>query len=430
MASELLEETGATAERAAFLQRIAELEAHNRLLTEAAIERERRLQDLEAALKAARIELATIGPDNARHKAERDFLAGEMANLEAHNRQLTEAAVAGERRLQDLEAELKAARIELATIGPDNTRHKAERDVLAGEKAKLDAHNRQLAEAADARERRLQDLEDELNTARIELATIGPDHARHQAERNVLAGEMAELKAHNRLLTEAALTRERRLQVLEEELSKAQALQREKSPDPLLIMRRQLGYLIGRLITAKQSPVDVVYVGHDVARHAPPPPPAARVIQIVGAGEEGDFGIKVPAPGNGATTLVIYAMIDVLFRWTRLDEDLERYLDAWRHVGIALIVPGFQVVEFATHSYLLSILASSFPARKFTTTLEVFEAPQPLRPVPKGPLLQLLQLARHEAWPMLKRNWFVVSGGGGEPPARFSALVISVKPRR
>jgi hypothetical protein len=335
MVAGVAEEIGVNAERAAYLRRIADLESHNRLLTEAAVERERRLQAVEAELKAVRIEIATIRPDNVRHKAERDALAGETAGLKAHNRLLTDTAVERERRLKVLEAELRKAR--------------------------------------------------------------------------------AEIKANDRPLRPLWT-----------------ALQPEPQPDPLFVVRRQLGHVVDRVIGAKQRPVDVVYIGGDIAKHAPPPLPAARVIQLIDptdlvAGR--DFYIRIPVPGNRASTLVIYALVDFFSRWARLEDDLERYFDAWQHVGIVLVVPGFEVVEFATHSYLLSILASAFPARKFTARLEAFEAPQPLRQVPKRPVLQRLQLATDAAWRMAKRNWLLVFGGGSKPPARFSALVISIKPR-
>ena len=291
----------------------------------------------------------------------------------------------------------------------------AERSAFLQRVAELEAHNRLLTEAAIERERRLQELGCELTEARIEIATIGPENARLGAERDFLASRMAELKAHNRMVRPIRT-----------------ALQREEHPDPLLIIRRQLGYVIRRLIIAKHNPIDVVYIGGNIAQHSPPPPPGARVLYVVDpseAGEGCDSNVGIPDPEREGSTLVIYATIDFLSRWTRLEEDLDRCLDTRRgQIIIVLIVPGFRPLEFATHSYLLSILASSFPTWKFMTRLEVYDTPELPGPVAKRPLLQSMRLLTGDVWRMLKRNWLLISGGGNEPPARFSALVISVEP--
>jgi len=199
--------------------RVAELEAHNRVLTEAATERAQRVQDLEHALADARSQIAAIDPEHARLHGEHAWLAARVAELEPHNRLLTEAATQRARQAQDLERVLTETRIELATVAPENARLRAEREFLGGRMAELEAHNRLLTEAATERARQPQDLERLLTEARIQIATLAPENSRLQAEREFLGGRMAELEAHNRLLTETAIERAQHLQGTERVLT-------------------------------------------------------------------------------------------------------------------------------------------------------------------------------------------------------------------
>src|SRR6516164_7558151 len=108
------------AEHAFYADRVAELEQHNRLLVDSATqmalklqEREReltesstqralKLQERERELTRARIDIATLSSENERLRAEQAFYAKRAAELEEHNRLLSENATAAERQLQEM----------------------------------------------------------------------------------------------------------------------------------------------------------------------------------------------------------------------------------------------------------------------------------------------------------------------------------------
>jgi hypothetical protein len=94
--------------------------------------------------------------------------------LEEYNRRLVESATQGELKLQEKERELTL-----------------------------------LVESATQRELKLQE---ELTRARIEIATLSPENERLRAEHAFYAKRVAELEQHNRLLTETATTAVGKLQ--------------------------------------------------------------------------------------------------------------------------------------------------------------------------------------------------------------------------
>jgi hypothetical protein len=210
-------------------------------------------------------------------------------------------------------------------------------------------------------------------------------------------------------------------------------LQPEENPNPLLIPHIQLQKLIQTLNMNKGGAFDVTTIG-EVWRYAPPPPSGTRVVQMsdpsAGTGTH-EFNIRIPQAGdsNGIDTLVIYAEIDFLFRWDRLEEDLDRFLaDGRRQVIIVLIVPGFRLVDIAGHSYLLSIFLSSIPGRKFAASLEVYVGPKTRR-ASERPLIRSLRLLAGDAWQTLRGVYANISRTGVRAPTSFSALVISVQPQ-
>jgi hypothetical protein len=210
-------------------------------------------------------------------------------------------------------------------------------------------------------------------------------------------------------------------------------LQREENPNPVLIPHIQLQKLIQTLNMKKGGAFDVTTIG-EVWRYAPPPPSGTRVVRMsdpsAGTGTH-EFNIRIPQVGDidGIDTLVIYAEIDFLFRWDRLEEDLDRFLaDGRQQVIIVLIVPGFSLVDIADHSYLLSIFLSSIPRRKFAVHLEVYVAPKTRRAAER-PLIRSLRLLACDAWRTLRGVYGNISRTGLRAPTRFSALVISVQPQ-
>jgi len=147
--------TDAATQRAA---RIAEVEAHNLRLNEAATQRAARAQQLERELEAARAEHAA--KDFPRLESDRAFYRARLAELEAHNRDLTAAATQRAARVQELERELEAARIAFAE--KDFPRLEAENAFYTRRVSELEAHNRELTEAATGYALRVQELEREL----------------------------------------------------------------------------------------------------------------------------------------------------------------------------------------------------------------------------------------------------------------------------
>jgi O-methyltransferase len=138
-------------------ERVAELEQHNRLLTESATETARNLQEREAELTRARIDLATLAPQVQRLRAEHAVISQRVAELEQHNRLLTESATETARNLQQREAELTRARIDLATLSPEVQRLRAEHAAISQRAAELEQHSRLLTESATEMARKLQE---------------------------------------------------------------------------------------------------------------------------------------------------------------------------------------------------------------------------------------------------------------------------------
>jgi hypothetical protein len=164
--------------------------------------------------------------------------------------------------------------------------------------------------------------------------------------------------------------------------------------------------LVYRLISAKTNVIEIVCIG-DIADHVLPPWNVTRRFDIHDRIENGRMhelavGIPERAPSPRSTTLILYAMASVLSAWERVEDDVDLcFARGYGQVILALSTHKFRILAFAAHSYLLSVLLSSFPRRKFSTDLEVY-APQPCWiPDPENP-----------------------------SPTHFSALIISVEPRR
>jgi O-methyltransferase len=207
------------AEHAVFSQRAAELEAHNRLLTESATETALKLQERDAELTKALVEVATLSPDNQRLRAEHAVISLRAAEFEEHNQLLTESATEIARKLEQQDAELTQARTEVVNLARENERLEAEHAEIAQQAAELEQHNRLLTESATETARKLQERETELTGMRVQLATIKPEKERLEAEHAEITRQAAELQEHNRLLTESATATARKLQERETELT-------------------------------------------------------------------------------------------------------------------------------------------------------------------------------------------------------------------
>src|SRR5262249_57351500 len=91
-----------------------------------------------------------------------------------------------------------------ATLSPEDERLRAEHASYAKRAAELEQHNRMLVESATQRELKLQEKERDLTCARMEIATLSPENERLRAEHACYAKRTAELEQHNRMLVESA----------------------------------------------------------------------------------------------------------------------------------------------------------------------------------------------------------------------------------
>jgi len=133
------------AECAALSKRAGELEEYKNVVTEAATERADQLQEREAQLTDLHIKIATLMPEIDRLRGEHAALSKRAAELEEHNKALTEAAT--ERAHQ------------LATLMPEIDRLRGEHAALSKRAAELEEHNKALTEAATERAHQLQERE-------------------------------------------------------------------------------------------------------------------------------------------------------------------------------------------------------------------------------------------------------------------------------
>jgi hypothetical protein len=208
---------------------------------------------------------------------------------------------------------------------------------------------------------------------------------------------------------------------------------RRENLDSMLVASNQLGKLVAKQIRIKKNPIDIAVIStvedYAVAGGiAALPRPARRIFQVAdptGSGSRRDFSVAIPRDhtASEASTLIIYATPSFLSLWDRVEEDLERFLVERLQVILVVVQPRFRPLDFASHSYLLSLLLSCLPIRKFDTSLEVYLAPE-TRPPRMTHWISILR----DGWRLLKQFCVAICGRSlGKSPERFSALVISVK---
>src|SRR5262249_54369945 len=159
-----------------------------------------------------------------------------------------------------------------------------------------------------------------------------------------------------------------------------------KNLDPMLVAGNHLGKLVARQIRLKNKPIDIAVIStvedYTVATGiATLPRPARRIFQVPDPTESGsrrDFNVAIPRDhtASEASTLIVYATPAFLSLWDRVEEDIDRFLVERLQVILVLVQPRFRPLDFSSHSYLLSLLLSCFPTRKFDTSLKVYIAPE------------------------------------------------------
>jgi len=167
---------------ASAVEREVKLQAHNELLTKSAVEREVKLRDCESKLAQALEHITSVERDNTYVRVEHALQAQRAAELQDHNCLLTESATETARKLQERDAELTKALIEIATLAPENQRLQAEHAFYAQRAAELEEHNRLLTEAAIERATKLQHCEAKLTRVEGELAAVTSEY------QHILAG--------------------------------------------------------------------------------------------------------------------------------------------------------------------------------------------------------------------------------------------------
>jgi hypothetical protein len=203
----------------------------------------------------------------------------------------------------------------------------------------------------------------------------------------------------------------------------------ETEDDRALRMRRELGRLVCGTIEPECATVDVVHIGA-IAAQAPSPPRGARVLQLPDPSEGGSkrsFNVELGEVEHRNGALIIYVTAGFLQSWDRLAEDLDRLLQTRRQLVLVFITDQFRPLQFATHFYLLTVLGTALPARRFAATLQVYNAAPP--PCPSAPqrwpsgTISALGAQVRSALARYRPARLAIE----TPPPTFSALVVSVR---
>jgi hypothetical protein len=191
--------------------------------------------------------------------------------------------------------------------------------------------------------------------------------------------------------------------------------------------------LVCRFIPTDTSYLEVVCIG-DIADLVSLPSNVRQRVDIHDRIENGrlyelDRGIP-DVPSSESNTLILYATAGLVSIWERIEEDLDLCFNrGYRRIILALSTDKFRPLDFAGHSYLLSVLLNSLPRIKFSTKLGVYVAPPVL--YQRGrPLSRLIGRLGEDAWQKILRLWYWISRVEVPSPTHFSALIVSVEPRR
>ena len=193
--------------------------------------------------------------------------------------------------------------------------------------------------------------------------------------------------------------------------------------------RNRLAKMVMSRVEASGGDLEVVFIDH-INNHVKSPPVGARIIDL-GNAREGkgskDFSVAIPPQPDGrcSEAAVIYAPAGILASWNQLAHDAKAILASHKQLVLVLIHPDYVPIAVSGHSYILSILQSCFPCRRYGVTIDRYLPPEK----PAGLKSTVALLART----------VVHSLGGNRQPFPpepdddtrdlFSALVISAKQR-
>jgi hypothetical protein len=202
--------------------------------------------------------------------------------------------------------------------------------------------------------------------------------------------------------------------------------------DELLLHSARVKTLVSGLISTNTFSLEIVHIGDTLDV----PWNVSRRFDIQYRIEDGrlcGFDRSIPHADTSLESkiLILCAAAGLLYTWERIEEDLDLcFHRGYRQVIILLGTDKlFRSLDFAGHSYLLSVLLNSFPRMKFSTKLEVYVAPPVLHQ--GGRLLsRLIRSLGEEARQKILRSWYWISRAEAPSPTHFSALIVSVEPRR
>ncbi len=202
----------------------------------------------------------------------------------------------------------------------------------------------------------------------------------------------------------------------------------------MLPLRKNLGKFVELQLMKQPGDIEVAYLGN-IENYAPPPRRETQIFHLgnpAAPGDRHDFNVIIPDghPGNPSGTIILYAPVSYFALWDRLEEDVDIFLAARRHVILVFIRQRFMPLSITGHAYILSVILSNLPWRKFETDLKIFveKDSRALAEVSKrswwSRLMDRLRQIRCDAILAI-----LGEKSDGAPPTRFSALVVSVKRR-
>lgn len=198
--------------------------------------------------------------------------------------------------------------------------------------------------------------------------------------------------------------------------------------------RAQLDRLVNQMLVAPPNRIAVVHIGH-ITEDAPAPPRGAEFYPLsnpTAPGGRRDFNIGFPdadTPGR-RPVLVVYAWAGILALWDRMGEDVDGFLQGRQQVILIFLQEKFARLSFENHAYFLSVILSALPRRKFVTRLAVYVSAEARGEAAAAAVAAQGHPAAIVPWPMRLLGGASCNASGGDARNIFSALVVSVTPRR
>lgn len=188
--------------------------------------------------------------------------------------------------------------------------------------------------------------------------------------------------------------------------------------DRIAIYRQRLDAIVAEEL-GQYTNLDVVAIGdvdHCAVRER-----VGRRLSAAEADADGTFEFReIQVRLNPGSTLLVYAKTGLLSTWKTLEPDLDLLLADRHKVVLVFAQPDFYQLSFASHTYILSLLLSALPRKKFVCDFRSYLAPE------------------ISFWSTLRRGIISASSEsanargshgsyGDDIPVAFSALVLSIR---